>query len=275
MSYSRHGIFVWRVWTYRLNVWWIVLRIGKRAKEECHRPDHRYQTLRAVAASTGADRDNAIVLDFPARPDPSPSTSPVDTPTKRQEPSPSPVSSSIVKCQSPVYIALQDHYYQLPECTNDNLYDDPALGMSGDVWPWPNQPENQRRPSPQRRPAHENQRSQSSKRQRRRASSPPRYSPHQRNLRIRSSSRVLPYDVSPTQQQQLPARTFPRGRPRNLFEDFLTTLPRPFPVLAAEPPASRETPSPDLMQELYQHNRRPLDLTHLTIVPSWAMKSKK
>lgn len=253
-----------------------MLRIGKRAKEECHRPDRRHQTLRAVAVLTGADRDNAIVLDFPASPDPSPSTSPVDTPTKRQEPSPSPVSSSRVKCQSPVYIALQDHYYQLPECTNNNPYDDLGLGMSGAVWPRPNQPESQRRPSAQRRPSPESQRSQSSKRQRRRAPSPPRYSPHHRNLRIRSSPRVLPYDVSPNQQQQLPARTFPRGRARNLFEDSLTTLPRPFPVLAAEPPASRKTPSPDLMQELYEHNRHPLDLrTHLTIVPSWAMKTKK
>lgn len=52
--------------------------------------------------------------------------------------------------------------------------------------------------------------------------------------------------------------------------------PRPFPVPAAEPPASRRTPSPDLMQELYQHSRHPLDLrTHLTIVPSWEMKSEE
>lgn len=104
--------------------------------------------MRAVAALTGADRDNAIVLDSPASPDPSPSTSPVDTPTKRQEPSPPPVSPSRVKCQSPVYIALQDHDYQLPECTNNDPYDDPSLGMSADVWPRTNQPESQRRPSP-------------------------------------------------------------------------------------------------------------------------------
>lgn len=69
---------------------------------------------RALEPLTGEDRQHAIVLDSPASPDPSPPCSPVDTPTKRPAPSPPPVSPSRVKCDSPVYIPLQDHEYVLP-----------------------------------------------------------------------------------------------------------------------------------------------------------------
>lgn len=64
---------------------------------------------RAVEALSGEDRQHAIVLDSPASPDPSSSTYPVYTPTKRPAPSPTPVSPSRVRCDSPVYIPLQDH----------------------------------------------------------------------------------------------------------------------------------------------------------------------
>lgn len=109
-------------------------------------------------------------------------------------------------------------------------------------------------------------------------------------------------------------QTIPRpARPRNLFEDFIATLPRPFPLPAAvggpEPallspsspmssspsysslslttaslisPATSapsphpRTPSLDVMLELYSHTRHPLDLrTHLTILPSWGVKANK
>lgn len=99
----------------------------------------------AVDVLSGDDPQHAIVVESPASPDRSPSTTPVDTPTKRRAPSPPPVSPSRVRCESPVYIPLEDHIYALPECTNNYPGDDPRLGM---------------RPAPER--------------QRRRAPSPPR-----------------------------------------------------------------------------------------------------
>lgn len=64
---------------------------------------------RAVEALSGEDRQHAIALNSPTSPDPSSSTYPVDTPTKRPAPSPTSVSPSRVRCDSPVYIPLQDH----------------------------------------------------------------------------------------------------------------------------------------------------------------------
>lgn len=102
-------------------------------------------------------------------------------------------------------------------------------------------------------------------------------------MTIRTGPRASPY-LPPAQQLDQPPRrqqppssgnnTFPRTA-RNLFQDVIPTLPRPN-LLPAEPTSSRRTPSPDVMQELYQHFRHPLDLrTHLTIVPSWAKKTEE
>lgn len=66
-----------------------------------------------------------------------------------------------------------------------------------------------------------------------------------------------------------------------IFLSIFATLTIPFPLsaaAAATPPThfSAQDPSPDVMQEHYQHTRHPLDLrTHLTIVPSWAKKRQE
>lgn len=68
--------------------------------------------------------------------------------------------------------------------------------------------------------------------------------------------------------------TFPRGRAKNLFSDFVASLPSlPVPIIPSPRPRS---PSPDLFLELYSHTRHPLDLTsHLTIFPCWGMKAEE
>lgn len=158
---------------------------------------------------------------------------------------------------------LQDHEYALPQCPNDDP-ENFSWERSRDMSRTPNPPE----------------------RQRRRAPSPPTPGPHHRSLRIRTNPRPSPY-VPPHRQpleqpriQPLESGNNTTIRGRNLFEDFIGTLPRPFPApaaaAAAPTPSPTRIPSPDVMQELYQHTRHPLDLrTHLTIVPSWPKRQKR
>lgn len=67
--------------------------------------------------------EHVIVLDSLSSPDPSPPSSPVNTPPKKElAPSP-PVSSSRVFCEGPRYILRQDHQFQCPECPPPFLTD--------------------------------------------------------------------------------------------------------------------------------------------------------
>lgn len=230
-----------------------------------------------------AETSHVFVTESPASPDPVPPCSPVNTPTSSP-----PVSPSRVRCNSPVYIPLQDHQYALPNCP---LRNSPTLnghfnvGMTGEVWPANSAL--QQRPFP-RVP-----------RQRRPAPSPPRptvtptnsRSPQQRpSPRVPRQRRCAPSPPRPTgttnsrspyarrRGLELSQNAFPRARARNLFQDFTATLPRPFDTSAVAPPAHARdrTPSPYVRLEVYSHTRHPLDRrTHLTILPSWAMKAKK
>lgn len=95
--------------------------------------------------------------------------------------------------------------------------------------------------------------------------------------------------TQPPPKQPIPSErsafnTFPRrATGRNLFEEFMSSLPRPFPLgnsrtpsLPPPPPPPTRSPSPDIMLELYTHTRHPLDLrTHLTILPTWSKKAEE
>lgn len=210
------------------------------------------------------------MLDSPASPEPEPVTCVVNTQTKRAATPSPPASPSRFRCESPLYIPLQDHQYAVPEdcpIVVSPTLRDPSIGMTGEVWP-PN-PALQR-PQP-RRP------------QRRRAPSPPTSRPQRGRISSRrASSSSPPYRLpSRSEQSFIPGErsvfrnpTFPRGRARNLFSDFVASLPSlPVPRIPSPRPRS---PSPDLFLELYSHTRHPLDLTsHLTILPSWGMKAEE
>lgn len=150
----------------------------------------------------GLDRQHAISVESPDSPDHSPATSPTNTPTKRLVPSPAPSpapSPSRVRCDSPVYIPLQDHQYALPSCSNNDPGDDPSLGMTGDVSARTNNPpERWRRPAPP---------------------PPPRSRAPQRAVRIRTSPRSSPYVPLRPQLEKppIPGNAFPRARARSLF----------------------------------------------------------
>lgn len=63
-------------------------------------------------------------------------------------------------------------------------------------------------------------------------------------------------------------RTFP-GPPR-------TPSPPLRPPSPPLPPPPSRSPSPDILLELYQHSRHPVDdRSHLTIIPSWSQKADK
>lgn len=100
---------------------------------------------------------HVIVTEPPASPDPSPPSSPIDTPTKRRAPSP-PVSPSKVLCEAPRYVEMQSHQFECPECplpSSPTLNGHFEVGMLGEVWPMRSLPSSlQRRPAPRaRRPA--------------------------------------------------------------------------------------------------------------------------
>lgn len=246
------------------------------------RPEQPPRPMHPVFGSSGnpivvdpAETSHVHVTESPASPDPSTPTSPVNTPTKRATPSPPPsppVSPSKVRCDSvPRYIPLQDHQFQLPDCPlpSSPTLNHPSLGMTGEVWPMTTLPSSlQNRPRP-RRPAPSPPSSSAIRPERRAAAprSPPYAPPPPRHL--------IPSEGSAFS-------TFPRraGRGRNLFEEFMSTLPRPFPLpgprAPSPPPPATRSPSPDIMLELYSHTRHPLDLrTHLTILPTWSRKAEK
>lgn len=62
-----------------------------------------------------AETNHVFVTESPTSPDPSPSCSPVNTPSSSP-----PVSPSRERCESPVYITLQDYQYALPDCPLPN-----------------------------------------------------------------------------------------------------------------------------------------------------------
>lgn len=185
----------------------------------------------------------------PDSPDPSEPYSP-DTPTKRmRSPSP-PWSPDRLHCDRSLYVARQDHQFALPPCCPDHPETPPA------------NPALQPRPEPRR--------------QRRRAPLPPR--------RGRGRGILRPIPVRPGTQQQGPPVSFQRVR--NLFSDFVPNILPPSPPMVntfpgprtpspeLEPLPPSRTPSPDVFQEVYSHTRHPVDeRSHLTIVPSWAMKA--
>lgn len=55
--------------------------------------------------------EHVIVLDSPASPDPSPTSSPVNTPPKKERAPPPPVPLTRVLCEGPWYILRQDHQF--------------------------------------------------------------------------------------------------------------------------------------------------------------------
>lgn len=84
--------------------------------------------------------------------------------------------------------------------------------------------------------------------------------------------------VIPSEESAFGSHNFPRadGRGRNLFQEFMASLPRPISATAVRSPPRTRTPSPDIFLELYSHTRHPFDFrTHLTILPSWARKVEK
>lgn len=256
-----------------------------------------------IVVMENAETSHVRLFESPASPDPSPPTSPVNTPTKRPAPSP-PVSPSKVRCDNrPRYVEMQDHQFEgsqcpLPSSPTLNGYFD--LGFHGEVWPSERLPPSLR-PSPrQRSPAPappSSSATELSPRARRPAPSPPSTAAAARRLptsrpqqrgrtTTATAARVSPYPI-PSEESAF-SSTLPRAR--NLFSDFIPTLPRPFPIPgrsrsspptpvappSPEIPPPPRVPSPDIMLELYSHTRHPLDLrTHLTILPSWAEKAEK
>lgn len=217
-----------------------------------------------------AETNHVFVTEPPTSPDPLPPCSPVNTPSSSP-----PVSPSRERCESPVYIPLQDHQYALsdyPLPNSPTLNGSLNLGMNGEVFPAnsvnhqrprPRVPRPMRRaPSPSRSTArshhhhHHHQRPD----QRRRAPFLPRTT-------AMTSSRS-PY--ARPRQPTFSNHTFPRAR--NLFQYFISTFPPlvntfPAPPAPAPPaPVRDRSPSPDVLLEVNSYTRHPLDpRKHLTI----------
>lgn len=203
--------------------------------------------------------------------------SPTDTPTKRITPSPPPYSPDRLQCDQSYYVARQDHQFRLPDCSSVPP-PRPPMPVSAAA-------------NPPLQPAPESRRGRIMTR--RRAPSPPR-----------PVGRGGPY-VRPTTYSEDSAfarPSLPFVRARNPFADFIPniesppspppamvrTFPGPSAVTQSLPPPPRtpspplpelppsREPSPDIMLELYQHTRHPIDSrNHLTILPSWSRKAVK
>lgn len=238
------------------------------------------------------------VLESPASPDPEEAYSPTDTPTKRVTPSPPPYSLNRTHCDRSYFVARQDHSFALPLDCPDNRRARPAGPFS------PANPPLQPPPQPRRTPI-----------RRRAPSPPPplprpvgrgrggpypvgrgRSGPHiPSTIPSQSSAFVRPFqrarnlfaEFVPSSPPSPPpmVRTFP-GPPPPLPQPPRTPSPpqpprtpspaprAPSPPLVQMPPS--RTPSPDIFLELYQHGRHPIDdRSHLTIIPSWAIKAEK
>lgn len=262
------------------------------------RPEQPRRGSRSNPVIVIAETHHERVMESPASPDPSPATSPVDTPTRRTIPSPA-ASPSKLSCESPLYIPLQDHQFAVPQdcpiAVSPTLRD-PSIGMTGEVWPaQPTRPQRRRASSPPTTsvavsptlpsigmtgaPNPHAQRPQPTRPQRRRAPSSPTPEPQ----RGRTTPRPTPYATPPSrfQPSAIPgegsafsSHTFPRSRARNLLSDFAASLPS---LLVPRVPSPRpRSPSPDILLEFYTHTRHPLNLKkHLTILPSWGMKSEE
>lgn len=213
---------------------------------------------------------NPAVPESPASPDPAKPYSPTDTPTKRITPSPPPYSPNRLACDRSYFVARQDHQFALPASCPDNRPVRPAGPFS------PANPPLQPAPEPRRIPI------------RRRAPSPPRPIGQGRGGPYpvgRGRPRApIPSEDSAFGRPSLPfarARNFipniesPSSPPPPMMRTFPGPAPRtPSPPLAQMPPT--RTPSPDIFLELYQHGRHPIDdRSHLTIIPSWAIKAEK
>lgn len=166
------------------------------------------------------------------------------------------------------------------------------LGMTGAIWtanpapqrPRPRVPQERRpapsppMPGPRPRVLQERRRPNSRPTQRRQrgrtsAKSPPYASPRQRESHQGQEPTVIP-----SEESAFGSHNFLRadGRGRNLFQEFMASLPRPISATAVRSPPRTRTPSPDIFLELYSHTRHPFDYrTHLTILPSWARKVEK
>lgn len=208
--------------------------------------------------------------------------SPKDTPTKRITPSPPAYSPNRTHCDRSYFVARQDHQYGLPIQCPDNQRALPAGPFS------PANPPLQPAPQPVRMPI------------RRRAPSPPRAIGRGKGGPY-PAGRVRTRGPIPSEGSAFGRPSLPMGRARNLFADLIPNIgspasplpamvrtfpgpqpprtpspaPRdPSPPLANLPPT--RTPSPDIFLELYQHGRHPIDdRSHLTIIPSWAIKAEK
>lgn len=174
---------------------------------------------------SAAGSEHIVIQDYPASPDPSPPSSPVDSPRKKNRAPSPPMSPSKLKCEAARYIPLQDHQFECPECllpSSPTLNGHFELGMHGEVWPRRQLPASLSTPHRRRRPAPSPQQSRPRPRERRAAPFPPISRP----------------DAIPSYGSAF--RTIPSAtRPRNLFQDFMATLPRLFPI-----PAATGTPSP-------------------------------
>lgn len=231
---------------------------------------------------------NPAVPESPASPDPVQPYSPTDTPTKRITPSPPPYSPNRLACDRSYFVARQDHQFALPDSYPDNRPVRPAGPFS------PANPPLQPAPEPRRIPI------------RRRAPSPPRPIGRGRGSPY-PVGRGRPRAPIPSEDSAFGRPSLPFARARNLFADFIPNIespssppppmvrtfpgppppqpqpprtPSPQPPRTASPPLAEmpptRTPSPDIFLELNQHGRHPIDdRSHLTIIPSWAIKAEK
>lgn len=235
--------------------------------------DRRRPTLEPVQPAPDQDPlaipVSPAVPESPGSPDGS-AYSPTDTPTKRTTPSPPSYSPNRLACEGSLYVARQDDQFALPDCP-DNRTPRPLGPPYSAVNP-PLQPA----PEPHR-----------ARVRRRRAPSPPR--PVGRG---RGGPYLRP-DI-PSEDSAFGRTSVPFARARNLFADFIPNIqspPSPPPMVRTFPgpqqaprtpspplleiPPSR-SPSPDILLELYQNSRHPVDKRyHLTILPSWSRKAPK
>ncbi|XP_052691630.1 uncharacterized protein LOC128169552 [Crassostrea angulata] len=225
----------------------------------------------------------AIPVSGPASPDPVEPYSPTDTPTKRYTPSPPLYSPDRLRCDQSYYVARQDHQFRLPECPVPRTSPVPFSATNPPLQP---------APEPRRGRVITT---------RRRAPSPPRAIGRGRGGPYPVGRGRSGVHIPSTIPSERSAFLRPFQRARNLFADFIPNIdspPSPPPMVRTFPgppgvtqslpppprtpspplpdlPASRE-PSPDIMLELYEHTRHPVDpRTHLTILPSWSKKAIK
>lgn len=88
--------------------------------------------------NSAAASEHIVIQDSPVSPDPSPPSSPVDSPSKKNRAPSPPMSPSKVKCEAARYVLTQDHQFECPWCplpSSPTLNGHFDLGMHGEVWP--------------------------------------------------------------------------------------------------------------------------------------------